>query len=467
MRSYHSYSQLSCLTILYSYYGSYKSWVGIGTGTVPDPYNFTESKLPILGYSNSTIRLFSASSFYSGELGNKGTNASATQNLISKEFLKTGDLIPLSSGNPGSSTPVGVYSKRTLAMRFLVEFNEPSISIKWFGNEAPGAGQLNTTIYGYDGAAPNSSIPISSRMDNSDQFTNTVGWQTPLQYNADFTPGYYWIVFSCQSCNQSDGYDIYVRNQYLSGQDAQVFGQQNSNGAWSSTGSSILWMKDAAGYNLAVYPYVNGFVGGISAQSFLATSSFSFNTVFFDLNQQPQNAAIGVLKIMDLTEGETLATANLSQSKINGMQGWVPFQLSSIVNTTQGNEYQIDISETDASRIWGNSFGGINSDPGFQNQTRYLLFRLALINMSQSNLDYTSVGQTTTDSLTAGHLDAVGFSPSVNETLVSVGILMRSQSSKGGNYTSGMADVSIRMSVRIGLNEAHNPFRTRTYLSHL
>ena len=433
----------SDLSILYSFYGVHQSWVGIGTGTVPDSYNFTAAKLPIMGYSNSTLRLFSASSFFNGESGNNNLMTKSGPNLISNEFLNITDLISLTSGNLGSSAPFDVYSNYTLAMRFPLKSNEQSISVQWYGREAGDAGPLTTAIYKYDGGDPNSTVPVSLQADYPNQFTASVGWQTPLQYSSDFSSGYYWIVFSCQSCNQSNGYDIYVNSNYVSGQDAQAFSRQYYGGAWQSIGSSILWIKESTGSNLAIYPYKNGFTGGVSMQSFVAPTPFSFNTVFLYLNQQPKNPAIGTLKIIDQITKQTLASANLSQSEIKGMQGWVPFQLNQIVNTTKGIEYSIEISETDSSRVWSNSFWGVNSNPGFQNQTRYLLFRLSMMNIGESNLDYTSIGQTTSDSIVAGHLDAVGFTPSIDETLTSVAILMRNQSSKAGNYTSGSLDVSI------------------------
>lgn len=42
----------SDLSILYSYYGSYSSWVGIGTGTVNDAYNLTNFQLPLMVFAN-------------------------------------------------------------------------------------------------------------------------------------------------------------------------------------------------------------------------------------------------------------------------------------------------------------------------------------------------------------------------------------------------------------------------------
>ncbi|MCL5068217.1 MAG: hypothetical protein M1368_07685, partial [Thaumarchaeota archaeon] len=434
------------LSILYSFYGTHQSWVGIGTGTVPDPYNFTDTQSPIMGYSNSTLRLFSTSSFYSSGFENTSPISKSEPNLVYNEFLNITDLMPLTSGNLGSSAPVEVYSNYTLAMKFLLKSNEQSISVQWYGRETVGAGPLNTTIYRYDGSYPNSSTPVSLQTYYPNLFTANVGWQTPLRYSANFTPGYYWIVFSCQFCNQSNGYDVYVRGNYISGQDAQAFSKQQYVSTWTGIGSSILWIKEVTGSNLAVYPYENGFTGGISVQSFFSENSFSFNTIFLYLNQQPRNPAVGALKIFDQTTRQTLASANLSQSAISGMQGWVPFQLSNIVNTTKGNEYSVEISEKDSSHIWGNSFWGINSNPGFQNQTRYLLFRLALMNIGQSNLDYSYIGQTTTNSLTPGRLDAVSFTTPIDETVTSVGILMRNQSVKAGNYTTSRLVVSIQTS---------------------
>ncbi|MDG6994398.1 MAG: hypothetical protein JRN52_00630 [Nitrososphaerota archaeon] len=433
------------LSIMYSYYGTHPSWVGIGTGTVPDPYNFTSSSLPTMGYSNSTLRLFSNSAFLQGSDGN---NLNGTPNLIWNEFRNVTDSVSLASGMWGTSRVFNVYSNYTLAMRFLLQSNEPSISIQWYGDASGNAGNLETTIYKYNGSIPNSTSPIYIQVDNSNLFSSNQGWQTPLQYDANFTPGYYWIVFSCQSCNQTNGYDIYVRNQNIAGEEAQAYNKQYYGGSWAGVGSSILWIRGEGGSDLSIYQYENAFLG-VSSQTFYASTTFSFNTVFLYLNLQSPGSSIGTLNVIDQTTGKIMASAILNQSSVRGMHGWVPFQLNRVLTAIKGNEYLIDISETGSSHLWSSSLWGLDSNPGFENQTRFLLFQLALLNVGQSNLDYTSISQTS-NSISSEHLDAIGFTPSATETLTSVGILMRNQNSKIGYYDEGMLNISIESSASNG-----------------
>ena len=177
----------------------------------------------------------------------------------------------------------------------------------------------------------------------------------------------------------------------------------------------------------------------------MATGSYSFNTVFLFLSDRPYNPANATLIVKDVTEdNEVVATGVLSQILVQGLQNWVPIALNATVTTVKGQEYSLSVDDPSVS--WGPVMRYIVTDPsqaGFQNQSQTLLFQLANLDWSQSQLGFGGFTSNGFDAVTSGYIDAVRFTPSANETLKSVQVLMDDPEGGDGNYTSGTISAAI------------------------
>lgn len=428
------------LSVLYSYYGSFSSWVGIGTGTSSDPYYSPGSQMPVMGYTNTSIEKFSNTGYFSADLSN-GLHPDNTTDAIYSEFDNIGNVVPLTSGDWITSSPVPVYGSNDVAMMFQIQSPQNSINVQWYGDAAGNPTALSVRIYSYENGTPNMGSKIANASFASGNFTGIPGWQASMQFSANFTSGRYWIVFSCPSCDLSNFYSIELRNQAIS----EEYADTSSGGSWDSSGSGILWVKSQGGTNLAIYPFQIPFFG-VAAQSFDANSSFRINEVLLYLNETNFGISNGTLELVDQTANVILATATLSQSLLHGVSGWFPFQLSNVVTIESGHVYSLNITGGSSGNSWSSLVARLETNPpegGFQNQSSYMLFRLALLNSSQSHLDYTAVMQTSSDAVAPGNLDAISFTPAENGIVTSVSVLMKNKSASFGNYSSGSLEVSI------------------------
>jgi hypothetical protein len=435
------------LGILYSYYGSHPSWVGLGTGSSQtNPYYAADESMPDVGYSNLSISSFVDSPYYSADVNGTGYLPNGELDALWSEFRNVQPAIVLSSGLWMTSSSYQVYgggsSSSLVGMRFEVPSSTTTLRVQWYGNEVGSPGSLSVTIFGDENGRMDSSEELASLNASASSFTNSRGWQSGVQANGNFSAGWYWVVFSSPSSNVNNYYTFYLKDYLIN--NATAYAAQPAIGPGFQTGlSTILWLKNQAGENLVIYPYQQTAVGA-PAQEFTATRAYSFNTVFLFLSDRAYNPANATLTITDTTDGKIVATGLLSQTLTQGLENWVPIALNATVTTVPGQNYLIKVD--DPSVTWTTVMRYTITDPpqaGFQNQTNTLLFELAYVAWSQGLENWGGVGSNGGSAIKTGFMDAVRFSPSDNETVKSVQILMDSSQGVAQNYTSGTVSVAI------------------------
>ncbi|MGI0084580.1 MAG: hypothetical protein ACREBQ_05815, partial [Nitrososphaerales archaeon] len=463
----------SDLTTLYSYYGNHISWVGLGTGSTRDnPYYAGNGALPSLGYSNSSVEQFVNSLYFQRDLNETGFLPSGGLDPLWAAFRNVGNTSPLSSGNYENPSSFQVYGSETLAhllaMRFYVPQSEQSIQILWYGNVVGSPSDLKTMILADNGGAFNpSQAPLATQNESSSAISSIAGWQGPIQYTASFSPGYYWIVFEASSSDSQNHYDVYAENQ--EGTSSSALSSSSSgfslSGQWLASGSSVLWIKDASGSNLTIYPYQFTASSSQLSQSFVASSPFSFNTVSLFLGARQYSAVNSTLSVFDETSGgPVLAQGNLSQALIHGLENWVPVSLGNSVTTISGHTYLIQITEETGDNSWRGVVQALTSNPpmaGFQNQSQYWLLRLGFMNFQQVHFDYTAFS-TGSNSVKINQTLAFRFYPSTSETLQSVKLLMKSTTTSRAFYSSGTLTVALWNSTASGSSPSAPIFQSVT-----
>lgn len=430
------------LATLYSYYGAHKSWTGIGTGySSEDPYYSSDSTMPITGYSNSTVEQFVSSVYYQRDVNGSGFASNGTQDLLYSEYDTVEPSIVLASGPWMLSSSENVYgsgsNEFSMSMEFAIPKNESEIEILWYGQSTghPGPLEISISRAGTNGQSVANNT-ISNQTQSASTIANNTRWQGPVVFNGNFSAGYYWIDFSSPTSNAQNCYTLYFRDYPIS--NAEAFYTGTMAGFGTVQGTTILWVKDAQNNSLEIYPFQQAVVSQAPLQTFVATSSLSFNTVFLFVSDREYNEVNGTISILDETEGNlTVDSGILSQSLTHGIQNWLPISLNSTLTTIQGHEYLIKIEEPNAGYSWRVILRGLYVSPaeaGFQNQSQFMLFRLGLMNFTISHVDFGGV--TVGDAISDGDLVAVRFEPSMNEMINSFSILMKKTTQTGTYYNS-------------------------------
>jgi hypothetical protein len=314
--------------------------------------------------------------------------------------------------------------------------------VRWYGNVVGNPGNLNMTIFADKNGGLDSSRKLASSVASASSFTNSTGWQNGVQAKGTFSAGWYWVKFSSPSSDKNNLYTFYLKDYLIN--NATAYAAQSEIGPGLQQGSTILWLENQAGKSLEIYPYQEAGVGA-PEQTITATHAFTFNTVFLFLSDRAYNQANATLTVTDTSDGGiVVATGLLSQALVGGLENWVPIALNTSVTTVPGHEYLLTMS--DPSVTWTTVMRYVTTSPaqaGFQNQSQTLLFQLADVDWIQGLRDWGGMTSTGNDAVTNGYMDAVRFSPSANETLKSVQILMTSSQGTNQNYSSGAISVSI------------------------
>jgi hypothetical protein len=447
------------LSLIYSYYGSHPSWVGIGTGSSPnDPYYPTSQAVPQLGYSNLTISNFVNSAYYAADVNATGYLPNGTLDPLWASFKNIQPSIVMSSGTWMTSSAVNVYGQGTtipsfVEMRFKLATNVTALTLSWYGNEVGSPGPMEIQIYPDKDGSLNHSGLLGNFTVSPGFFTPNLGWQNAPSIRMNLTEGYYWVVFESPESDSSNYYQMYMKDYLIN--DGTAYAQEGYVGPGLLTGSTVLWAKGQDGDTVALYPYQQVVVEPSPLQAFTAASSFSFNTIFLFLSDRDYNPTNGTITVEDVTAGDTvLATGVLSQALVHGIENWVPISLNTTITTVPGHSYLIFISEPNNGYSWSTVLRGVTTDPssaGFQGQSSYLLFELADVNLGQGYFDFGGIGSNGVDAVRTGYMNAVRFMTSSNESLESVQVLM-TNNARSGNYTSGTFTISIWNSSASGSN---------------
>ncbi|MDA4122809.1 MAG: hypothetical protein OK456_06485 [Thaumarchaeota archaeon] len=434
------------LQTLYSYYGSHPSWVGLGTGYPQgDPYFPANSTMPIMGYSNATLQAFANSPFFARDTNQSGFYGNGTGDLLASSFeqaepsqLTTSGVWMTSSGEP-------VYGNQStgnrVAMKFFLPKNESEMQLSWYGDQVGQAGSLVAQLVPDHNGTLVVGDAMATATEEASNITATAGWQAGVLFTGNFTSENYWVVFSSPSSDSENYVTVYMRD-YQVGNYVSYFQQ----GVDKEIGYAVLWVRDGQGAGLEIYPYQNEYIPS-GAQTFVASQSFSFNTVFLFLSDRDYNPINGTLIITDITDGGTVeATGVLSQAATHGLQNWTPVQLDKVVNTVPGDNYSISITEPQSGYSWSVVVRGVTTDPasaGFQGQSSYWLFRLDLMDWGAAHFSYSVITSNGADAVRSGHPDAIQFLPSQNETLEYTSLLMRNAGTENATYSSGSLTLGV------------------------
>lgn len=434
------------LGILYSYYGSHVSWVGLGTGSAQNgPYYSEGGSLPPIGYSNVSISNFANSRYFTANVNSTGYLPNGELDALRSERVQQG--IVLSSGLWMTSTSYEVFGSGSnsnfVEMRFEVPSSISTLQILWYGCEVGTPGNLQVAVFGDKGGRLNADREMATSNASATFFTSTPGWQEGVQVSGNFTAGWYWVKFTSPSSSNTNHYSFYMKDYVVNNATAKA--AQPVVGPGIQSGSTILWLKDPRGSTVAIYPYQEAYVGA-PTQFFSVIHSFSFNTVFLFLSDRPYDAANATVTVTDVTDdNKVLATGLLSQALDQGLENWVPIALNNTVTTSDNHEYMLSIQ--DPSHTWVPIMRYVVTDPsqaGFQDQSRTLLFELGNLVWTQG---FKGLGRLTSngnDAVKTGKMDAVRFSPGSNETLQSLQVLMHTTlAATSANYTSGSISVAV------------------------
>jgi hypothetical protein len=448
------------LAMLYSYYGQHLSWIGIGTGSSDlDPYFSSNSSMPVLGYSNTTLANFANSRYFAADVNSTGFDSDGVLDSLWAEFRNFNQSVSLSSGNWQLSVPVSVYGSTAtgsaLAMRFYLPINESAIQIEWYGSKlGPNASNIVAEVLNDSGGKPSTNAVVSSQIQPAASVARSAGWQGPLTFRGILPKGYYWLYLTSPSTSRSESYQVYVRNYPLDNLFAQSIGNSSS-GHFSNAGQSIIWVSDSNGTSLAISPYEQPLVVPRPQQSFIAESSFSFNSIYLFLSDRHYNPTNGTVTIVDSALNKTVATGLLSQALTHGLQNWIPIPLNQEVVTQKGHKYVMTITEPKSGFSWIVALRGLTASPpeaGFQGQSQYWLFRLALVNWGDSHLDFTADVSNGFDAVSPGHPDAISFavanSSSGQQTLSQVSVFMARTNPSNITYP-----VAVNMTASIYAND--------------
>lgn len=429
------------LSIIYSYYGNHTSWVGIGTGAPSnDPYQSSTQFMPLMGYSNTTVSSFINSAYYAQDVNASGYLPNGMLDPLRSSFVVSPSIV-LSSGLWMTSSHADVYGAGDEAsfieMRFYLSRSESSLQLGWYGEKVGSPGPLQIQILGDRNGHP-SSVAYGNTTTNGAGAGSTTGWQMPGHIAGNLSAGYYWALFSSPTSDNANYYEMYFDDYLVRGDTSLA--HEAYVGPGFLQGSSILWIKDSLGTDIVIYPYVQADTGPSKTQTFVASSRYTFNTVFLFLSDRFFNPTNGTLTVSDMTANSTtLATGVLSQNLIQGLQNWTPISLSGSVTTIPGHTYLLTISEPNFGYSWMVAMRGLFTSPpaaGFQNQSRYWLFELGNIAWGQGRYDFGGLTWTGSDAVSSSYMNAVRVTPSSNESFTSVRILMVSNT-QSGNYTSG------------------------------
>lgn len=435
------------LGMLYSYYGSHASWVGLGTGYPrSDPYFHNGSTMPIMGYSNATLQAFVNSPFFARDTNQTGFFGNGTGDKLWSSFKQVEPSEMMNSGGWMTSSGEPVFGSQSsgdrVAMRFFLPENESEMQLSWYGDKVGQAGDLVAQLVHDENGSllmtANATVPITQ---SASDIIATVGWQPGIRFTGSFSTGNYWVVFSSPSSDSKNYVSVYMRD-YRIGSFVAYYQQ----GGGKQIGYTVLWIRDGKGTDLQIYPYQNAYVPS-RAQTFVASQSFSFNTVFLFLSDRHYDPTNGTLIITDITRGHSVeATGVLSQALTHGLLNWTPIELDKVVTTVPGDNYSISITEPQNGYSWIVVVRGVTVDPpeiGFQGQASSWLFRLDLMNWSQPHLSYSVITSNGADYVRSGHPDAIRFSPSQDETLQSIGLLMKNLDAANPSYASGSLTLGV------------------------
>lgn len=434
------------LAVLNTYYGSDQSWVGIGTGYPSnDPYYSTNSSMPVMGYSNSTLQNFVNSIYFQRDVNGSGYLPNGQRDSLWTEFRSVPRSTVLSAGNWMTSTPYEVYgagaTQHYMSMRFALQANESSIVIQWYGNKVGDPGPLTLTVQNDVNGAPALNSVVANSTMSSAGVSSVTGWQSGVSLKGNFSAGFYWVLISSAQSDSNNYYNIYMRDYPIQGITTNYV---LPIGSGQIAGSTILWLKSENGSNLEIYPYQNSYIPN-GVQQFASSSTFSFNTVYLFLSDRIYNPTNATLNVLDLTTNKLVASGILSQQLVHGLQNWVPVALDQVVTTIPGNNYQLSISEPNSGYSWQTVLRGVTADPpvaGFQGQSQSWLFRLAMLDYSQGYQDFTAITTTGVDSVTVGHPDAMQFTvplSSGSNTLSNISVLMEG----GSGYYQNNVDLTV------------------------
>ncbi|MDA4117645.1 MAG: hypothetical protein OK455_04800, partial [Thaumarchaeota archaeon] len=410
---------------LYTYYGSYPSWVGLATGYPQgDPYypngtgtnstNGVTTTLPLLGYSNESLLAFADSQFFNLDANQTGFFGNGTNpgDLLQASFKHVQPSILLNSGGWMTSSAYPVMGDpntgKRVAMRISLPQTHGPFTVSWYGDAVGNPSNMSVSLVRDEAGTYTLANALQTVVMSSANVSSTPGWQQAIGFSGNLTAGSYWVVFSSPLSNGQNYLEVFLRNYKVGNEIA--YAQSGTDKELSYT---ILWVRDTAGSDIVVYPFQDSYIPP-PQQSFVATNDFQFNQVFLFLSDRHFDSLNGTLVVTDVTTGGVVAGGVLSQALTHGLQNWTPVQLNQTVNAVSGHNYTLSVTEPNGGYSWSVVLRGQSVSParaGFQGQGTFWLFRLGLVSWSQPHFDYDVITSNGADSVRAGYENAIRLTP--------------------------------------------------------
>jgi hypothetical protein len=281
-----------------------------------------------------------------------------------------------------SPNPVSVSGNNMAIQRFMVNQNLTGFKVAWRGYVVATSGSnLTVTLYPDNGnQSPNFSSPIEAQTVSASSVSTTDGWQPFITFASSLQAGtLYWLVFSTDS-NGNYVVDINWVPQDMSGIAAPS--NSKSQPPYDNNQGTVLWIQNTSGNDVVIYPALFFPGTNLLKQSFVAPSSFTFDTVWLLMSDRAYDPLPVVLNVsVGLTNVASVQFSTLANSfRGMGTDSWLPIYLGKQVSVTQGQTVSMSVSTLSSTSVYWTTFE-LQTDPvkaGFQGQSMYYTFALTL-----------------------------------------------------------------------------------------
>ncbi|MDA4118703.1 MAG: hypothetical protein OK455_10220, partial [Thaumarchaeota archaeon] len=431
---------------MWTWYGQYPSWIGIGEGATGDRNNYGSIGTAIKTsrpFDNFTLYTYANSIFFQRNINSaSGQYADSTVSKIWAMFVNDRPDVFASTGlaevNPSTWS---IYGTSAILQRFYVPFGQTLNGFKLSAYlQAVGAvtKPLYETIYRDNASAIIGRPDLALVLENESVsgVGTSAGWVS-TSFTSTLEGGdYYWVAFTTHGGDASDYYSVsYLQSNVF--QDIYPYATTGGGvqGAVAKAGGSILWLTNNASETVTVYPYLQEGNNWPSIEStqFQVTQTEKMNEISLftsDRAYDPNNITITI----SYPNGTQLNSGQLSVQALHGSEGlsYAPVQLSPIVTLEPGITYTVSFSPAPSGDDYAGSLGGgITQDlitssanppsAGYLGQATWPIFSLGLMNLEPegvSNSEY--ISQTdlfSSPGYVAGSEIALRFKPSQTESL--------------------------------------------------
>jgi len=338
-------------------------------------------------------------------------------------------------GLPGDeiSGPVNLplYTTGEMYFSFLLPSKQTSIQVAIcaFRQGAPTA-PIAVTLSSGANVLATATIPPASVPSDAPGWTSYV----TLTPASSLTPGHYTLSFSSSASTPSNYYLQYMNFGQCWVDPSAYASYTPPPGVDGNKGVPVLWVLDANGSDLIIYPF--GYTSSsVPPMQFVPATDMTINGIAPWLSDWPIlfGPYTAGLSLTDTSTSTSLGATVLTQAGVgHGSMGLVPTQFPGPVNLIAGHAYQIDTYDSGATGaqpiaglIRGSTVNPAKSGPGFPSYWFGGIFCADFT--AYQVVDYAASHYTGPQGIGGTQQTAVRFTPSKDGNLTSVTVKLKSQ----------------------------------------